>query len=355
MWVYFLLLAFGGTPDLGSSLQITKTYQVDDISEDLRLASPHAVDLDKDGRLYALDKKHNKIFIWNADGSFERSFGRSGEGPGELRWPMQITVYDGHLWVLDNYREKCIRFSLNGAFVDSWITPRHNYKNFNFVSDGILIPFSTTDGHSQDGMEKENFTVFQAFDKEGRFLREALRVRPDFYVRTNSDGRSVYASYGPDYDLQRSDSGDLYISFSRYPTLWRLNAIGEVEEKLTYPLSTRPPNDEEIEKFKEGRFHKKERPYEFSKEMAYFTSFLIHDNHVTFILTPIGGYIGPPPAHNYGTFRTFGLKSKKLLGKGTYDLPEDSLVFFRNGHIIVFYIDDGQEDYQVFEASFVAK
>ena len=39
----------------------------------------------QDGRIYVLDSKNFKIYIFNKEGKFISSFGRRGEGPGEIR------------------------------------------------------------------------------------------------------------------------------------------------------------------------------------------------------------------------------------------------------------------------------
>jgi hypothetical protein len=55
-----------------------------------------------DGSIYVLDGLAHAIRVFRSDGEFVRSIGREGEGPGEFRHPLQLTLaMDGSLWVYD--------------------------------------------------------------------------------------------------------------------------------------------------------------------------------------------------------------------------------------------------------------
>jgi hypothetical protein len=58
--------------------------------------------LGPEGQVYVLDGQASEVRIFGSDGAFQRTFGRSGEGPGELRAPGGLTVdAEGTLWVLN--------------------------------------------------------------------------------------------------------------------------------------------------------------------------------------------------------------------------------------------------------------
>lgn len=55
-----------------------------------------------DGRFAALDSQAHEIRVFAADGSHVATWGRRGEGPGEMEWPNGLMLgHDGLLWVPD--------------------------------------------------------------------------------------------------------------------------------------------------------------------------------------------------------------------------------------------------------------
>ena len=58
--------------------------------------------LGPNGQIFVLDRSTDRIVVFSGDGEFVRSFGGSGEGPGEFRSPMAL-AWDGtgRLWVAD--------------------------------------------------------------------------------------------------------------------------------------------------------------------------------------------------------------------------------------------------------------
>jgi len=61
-----------------------------------------SVTLGPNGRIFVLEYSTDRVVVFSQDGEFVKSFGGSGEGPGELLGPMAMT-WDGmdRLWVAD--------------------------------------------------------------------------------------------------------------------------------------------------------------------------------------------------------------------------------------------------------------
>ena len=61
-----------------------------------------AVELGPGGELYVLDSQASEIRVFGSDGRHQLTFGRSGEGPGELKEPAGMTLdSNDKLWVLN--------------------------------------------------------------------------------------------------------------------------------------------------------------------------------------------------------------------------------------------------------------
>jgi hypothetical protein len=70
-------------------------YQFNDVSEG-------GVSADDSGNLYILDRQGGRVLKYGPDGNHRGTFGRKGEGPGELNQPISMAVGDGDtIWVSD--------------------------------------------------------------------------------------------------------------------------------------------------------------------------------------------------------------------------------------------------------------
>lgn len=80
---------------------------------------PDCITASPDGkRIYVTDRDNGRIQVYDADGAFLFCFGEEGEGPGQLKDPIQ-TVFDkeGRLWVCDSDNHRLSIFSADGKFL----------------------------------------------------------------------------------------------------------------------------------------------------------------------------------------------------------------------------------------------
>lgn len=68
--------------------------------------------------IYALDFKEQKIKVFDADGQFVRSFGKKGQGPGELQMPTGLHLAPGNELVVDDaLARKMVYFTKEGKYI----------------------------------------------------------------------------------------------------------------------------------------------------------------------------------------------------------------------------------------------
>ncbi len=78
-------------------------------------AKPTGLALDKDGNLYVADTLNDRIEVFDADGSFMRTWGKNGDGPGYFARPKGVSVdVDGHVWVADGMQDRVQVFMPDG-------------------------------------------------------------------------------------------------------------------------------------------------------------------------------------------------------------------------------------------------
>ena len=81
-------------------------------------AMPAALEVDAHGRLYVLDAQAGEVRVFDADGGWVRTLGRSGAGPGELAQPMGMALSpEGRLWVVDPGNARFMVWDTAGTLV----------------------------------------------------------------------------------------------------------------------------------------------------------------------------------------------------------------------------------------------
>ena len=71
-----------------------------------------------DGQIFALDMKEKKVKIFDSQGKFIRSFGKEGQGPGELSMPSGISVTPkGEIMIEDAMNRRLSYFSAQGEYL----------------------------------------------------------------------------------------------------------------------------------------------------------------------------------------------------------------------------------------------
>ncbi len=101
--------------------QLVEEFRVGSVwdSADEAVAAPrnNSVTLGPNGQIFVLEYRATRVLVFSADGDFVRSFGGSGEGPGEFRGPHAL-AWDGadRLWVADGLNGRYHVFDSTGTF-----------------------------------------------------------------------------------------------------------------------------------------------------------------------------------------------------------------------------------------------
>jgi hypothetical protein len=80
---------------------------------------PRSFTVDKNGQIYILDAGNSRIQCFSKEGKFLFSFGRQGQGPGELSdnaGKIKI-LSDGNIYVIDNSQRRINVYNLEGKFL----------------------------------------------------------------------------------------------------------------------------------------------------------------------------------------------------------------------------------------------
>jgi DNA-binding beta-propeller fold protein YncE len=126
-------------------------------------ATPKDIAVDKEGSIYVVDTKNNRIQKFNAAGNFILAFGKEGDGPGELKEPCGIDVGPtGNIYVADTWHGKVQVFSNTGSFLFECGGDRGMWgpRDVGVDTEGNIYACDT------------GFGRIQKFDAKGKFLAE---------------------------------------------------------------------------------------------------------------------------------------------------------------------------------------
>jgi hypothetical protein len=89
-----------------------------------------AVVVAPDGRIYVLDTQVPAVRVYDRAGRHVLSFGRRGEGPGEMRQPTGLALLpDGRVLVSDPGNARVVVYSPDGEALDAWRIPGGFFSN----------------------------------------------------------------------------------------------------------------------------------------------------------------------------------------------------------------------------------
>jgi hypothetical protein len=97
---------------------------------------------DGDGNLYVLDRDAYRIYIFDSVGRHQRTLGGQGGGPGELQFPIALTVAeDGRVWVADIGRRSLVHWDPDGQPVPAEEFPAgYSGGEIRWTSAGMVFP-----------------------------------------------------------------------------------------------------------------------------------------------------------------------------------------------------------------------
>ncbi len=210
MFLGVLLLATGADPgEITPFLTLRESLTIGgagDESKGIVFASIRDIDADEDGRIYVLDQRDCLVRVFDAQGRSVLSFGKKGQGPGDLQSPLSISSLSGHvISIFDFGNKKIARFDLKGASLEE-IDLRRAGDLFRAEAEAKGAVFGVLLEIQAEGSMIQRLIRFAPPDRSSRVLAEtqkpttypAMSLVPDpsYRMRALPDGRFVWIYEG---------------------------------------------------------------------------------------------------------------------------------------------------------------
>ncbi len=171
IWV-FLPLQAGIEKDIPHKgeyvFSLKKIWQVDSTGNQL-LGNITNIWIDDDGRIFCYDRKNLKYHIFDPHGNLVKTFGKKGEGPGEIRRIEQAPLFlvDHRLIIMDT--GKLHYFDRDGKFIKSVIFNQQHRPNL-FLNKNEFISSPRTIFDIPEG--KATIRKINLITKEKKIIKE---------------------------------------------------------------------------------------------------------------------------------------------------------------------------------------
>jgi len=159
---------------------------------------------DDENNLYIADIGWNKIFKFDSNGQFIKSFGRKSQGPGEFGGRgLRISFgNDGYIYVFDRGNSRLSVFSKKGKYIKSFPLPQYLYDDKAQVNSKGDIYLVSTSGEKVIDCFDKNFKLKNSFlDIERHF--EYPFLKPNFKRQSSSASRKEILRRITYYELNK--------------------------------------------------------------------------------------------------------------------------------------------------------
>jgi hypothetical protein len=161
--------------------------------------------MDREGRIYAYDNYQGKIFKFDQNFKFIKSFGKVGMNRGEFAgtWkahPVEIKIGgDGFLYANDSRVKKILKFSGEGKFIDEYPYDRKN---------SLFTPFVDVDGTLYFPEFEGNGIIFK--NQSGKAIIQ-IPASPDAFKYLLFKPDSRFAEFLPSWEMEQNSNEKMFL------------------------------------------------------------------------------------------------------------------------------------------------
>lgn len=231
--------------------------QQDTDNEEAMLWNAHFFVFGSDGCYYVLDSGNRRIAVFNAAGKYERSFGRSGGGPGEFSRGVMLQDFDGSiLSIFDAELQRTTRYHISGELVEviSYTVGGRRVGAQRIGDDHLLLLVGTNEIRGEWQYHTSKVLVIKASTRDtlGIISTKPLRTAKVIHV-TSADGLEgsgyYYLMFNPRTVIDHALGTGIVISNGTDPEIRLYNNEAKLTRIIRVDLQARKVTDTLKEKF----------------------------------------------------------------------------------------------------------
>jgi hypothetical protein len=214
-----VLNATGPAPGTFATLQAELTIGKADGPPEYIIGQISSAAMGKDGSIYIAESGRTitNVRQYDAQGKYLRTYGRRGQGPGELGSSSDFAIHpDGRLFVFDRTKPAVVIYSATGEYLTEWQTPSVRVlQQFHFLITPEGITY-VPNMYTQPGQPSTSQTVYSyiRLDANGRVIDTlvppATPTMPERRISgtaANGTPRSITVPFTPEYVMAMSRLG----------------------------------------------------------------------------------------------------------------------------------------------------
>ncbi len=272
--------------------------------------------VDRSGTIFISDMGNQRVQVFDASGTFLRTIGRKGQGPGEFEQPTNIVIGGDaeNLYVLDGPKIKV--FGSDGKYILDVLSPKFPWD---FTVDGagsIYVKCSSSINLEEQTRDLARIEIVGQEPK-------TLVSYPFYYILQGTvEGGAVVGYSEREYDLCLAsiDKTTLVYGFSRTYELNLIDGRGKPLLKVTKEGRPEPFGSAEAARLKKSRFF-----FRLPEHKPFFYSFLVDSERRLYVETS-----GPDhdirPMKQFDVFGNDGrYLYRTLMPRGTYVIRDGFL------------------------------
>jgi len=222
-------------------LQHELTIGEDDTDPNSMFSQLRSLQVDDQDNLYVLDMKETKVKVYDKNGKFLRSFGKKGQGPGEIDRPYRMEMSgDNRLVIADMGNNKLVYFGLDGSLVKelpagkNWALARLKFdsKSNIYAETRTFEETKWTSELNKFDPDFRPLATFNSFEEKRPDPRLVRAFSPVFSFQIRSDDLLVWTiAQGDKYEFAICDgTGKTIKRFNRAYDLVKIP--GTIKDRL---------------------------------------------------------------------------------------------------------------------------
>lgn len=171
--------------------------------------------------IYILDKKQNKIFVFDNLGGFQRVINHFGQGEGEYISLVDFQIKDNRIYLLDQYGSKFLVYDLNDNLIQ--IEKARKAKSMAVLEEGYA--YNAEFGFADNERQKDFYSYY--------YVGKENEIYENEY---NKDLLGFSFSLGEGHNSFYQKNGSLYTHFPFNDTIYNVKKNGVLEPYQVFKI-----------------------------------------------------------------------------------------------------------------------